>query len=398
MSDVPDKPYAVRRAEPAAGTGTGPYVVDARLRRYLDATAAGGPAILGYGERRVTRAMAPYLGAPAFHSSLGVHPLAVRTAERLTALLHGSDARCVLTPMPPDAARVDNLVRHLRALNGCEHHGTVLRLSNPPDPGPVDTDLPDAMPRLSSIEKELQWLEESVRHCKDLVALVVEPVASDLSFWSLEVLRAARRLCTVTGALFVMDEARVAPGRAGDLSPGRVMRIRPDIMIVGTGAAAAYAPVGAVLVDSSLCDLADLHTWVISADSEPVHPFACAAVLAVLDIVEAESLSAKALEDGALLRAGLRGLADSPAIGGERGLASFTALDLVNPATGNEALPRFTAAVLDSARIRGVLVRASQGSSLLFTPPLTCRPDELDHMVETTAEAIEAAIHIGSHV
>jgi adenosylmethionine-8-amino-7-oxononanoate aminotransferase len=123
------------------------------------------------------------------------------------------------------------------------------------------------------------------------------------------------------------------------------------------------------------------------------HPVACAAALAVLDIVEAEDLPGNAGRVGAQLLQQLKPLSERFDVVGEvRGKGLMIAIDLVadkrtrqplDPAAGHAAR------IADVARREGVLVRAV-GNKIILSPPLTLTSDEAGLIVAALDTAISS--------
>ena len=108
-------------------------------------------------------------------------------------------------------------------------------------------------------------------------------------------LRAASALCKEHGALFILDEIQSGYGRSGKFFAHQYAGIRPDVITVAKGMGNGF-PVGGVL---------------ISPEYKPWHGMlgttfggnylACAASLAVLEIMEKEDLVANAAKIGGFL-------------------------------------------------------------------------------------------------
>ncbi len=120
------------------------------------------------------------------------------------------------------------------------------------------------------------------------------------------------------------------------------------------------------------------------------HPLACAAALAVLDIVEREDLPANAARVGAALLEQLQPLAERAALVGEvRGKGLMIALDLVADKASREPVDPLrgdAARVAEAARRAGVLVRPV-GSKIILSPPLTLTLAEAGTIAATLHDA-----------
>jgi 4-aminobutyrate aminotransferase-like enzyme len=113
---------------------------------------------------------------------------------------------------------------------------------------------------------------------------------------------------------------------------------------------------------------------------------ACAAALAVLDVIEDEGLQANALATGAHLR----GLLDElrgrhEAVGDVRGRGLLLGVDLVLDRSTREPDPALARSVVDGMRDRGVLIGSTGPADnvLKIRPPLVFAREHADLLAET---------------
>ena len=173
--------------------------------------------------------------------------------------------------------------------------------------------------------------------------------------------------------------------------------VRPDLIVAGKGASSGYWPLGLCIASQGVCDTVGgsfVHGFTYSH-----HPGGAAAGLAVIEIIEGESLLEASARQGGRLLAGLsRSIGDHPLVGDIRGLGLLVAVELVadrankEPFERSEAVTeRLLAACLDNGLIvypasRGV--DGIKGDAVLFGPPLTISDSEVDAVVERFTEAI----------
>jgi 4-aminobutyrate aminotransferase-like enzyme len=109
------------------------------------------------------------------------------------------------------------------------------------------------------------------------------------------------------------------------------------------------------------------------------NPVACAAALAVLDVIEDEDLVARAATVGDSLRGDLSALADRhSSIGDVRGRGLIAGVELVLDRVTREPDRELAARVKDEMRERGVLIGTTgrHGNILKIRPPLAITADE----------------------
>jgi 4-aminobutyrate aminotransferase-like enzyme len=141
-------------------------------------------------------------------------------------------------------------------------------------------------------------------------------------------------------------------------------------------------PVAALVVRSQL--LAAVPEEVELFSTFGGNPVACAAALAVLDVIEDEGLVANAAETGSYLRQGLEALARRhPVVGDVRGEGLLLGAELVDeervPAAGRAGQ------VTEAMRERGILISTTgpAGNVLKIRPPLVFQREHADLLLQT---------------
>jgi len=202
------------------------------------------------------------------------------------------------------------------------------------------------------------------------------------------------------GFLICFDEIVSGMGRVGSWLAAHELPIEPDIVTIGKGLGAGYAPLAAVLCRQHVFDAIaqgsrefDLgHTW----DGAPLP---CAVGLAVLDFLVEHRLVDRVRERGPRLLEELRAaLKGSPIVGEIRGHGFLLGVELVDPRDGRSFLPdELDAASLvdDIAFGLGLLVSSSHstpdgyaGDEILLAPAYTSTDAELAQMLERFAATI----------
>ncbi|HKI29193.1 MAG TPA: aminotransferase class III-fold pyridoxal phosphate-dependent enzyme [Actinomycetota bacterium] len=241
------------------------------------------------------------------------------------------------------------------------------------------------------------------RHGGEIAAFLCEPVSAAAlpaytppeRFWR----RLAERR-REHGFLVCFDEVVTGIGRVGSWLAAHQLPIEPDIVAVGKGLGAGYAPLGAVLVRAEVYDAIDRgsrefdlgHTW----DGAPL---SSAVGLAVLDLIEERQLVDRVRDRGPRLRDELaEALARSKIVREVRGRGFLMGVELVDPRDGTSFLPvglDAAAIVDDTALEHGVLVTSTHpqadgfaGDQVLLAPAYTSTDAELAEMVERFAVAM----------
>ncbi len=199
------------------------------------------------------------------------------------------------------------------------------------------------------------------------------------------------------GFLICFDEVVTGIGRVGSWLAAHQLPIEPDIVAVGKGLGAGYAPLAGVLVREEVYEAIDRgsrefdlgHTW----DGAPLPS---AVGLAVLDQIDQRGLVDRVRERGPALRDEL-----ASAIGGSglvkevRGRGFLLGVELVDPRDGVSFLPvELDAAgiVDDTAFEHDLLVTSTHpqadgfaGDQVLLAPAYTSTDAELAEMVDRFA-------------
>jgi 4-aminobutyrate aminotransferase/(S)-3-amino-2-methylpropionate transaminase len=132
-----------------------------------------------------------------------------------------------------------------------------------------------------------------------------------------EFLQALRKLCDQHGIVLVIDEIQTGFARTGRMFAIEYAGIEPDLMTMAKSLAGGF-PLAAVVGKAAIMDAAAPGGL---GGTYAGSPIACAAALAVLDVIESESLCERARTIGEMLAQGLREAAKTlPAIGDVRNL------------------------------------------------------------------------------
>ena len=207
------------------------------------------------------------------------------------------------------------------------------------------------------------------------------------------------------GFLVCFDEVVTGMGRVGTWFAYQQLPIEPDIVTVGKGLGAGYAPISAVLCKRHVYDAIaagsrafDLgHTW----DGAPQ---SCAVGLAVVDELESRRLVERVHDRGPGLRDELESaLKGNPMVHDVRGRGFLLGVELVDPRDGKSLLPdelQVGLRVEDHAIEHGLLVGSTHstsdgytGDEILLAPAFTSTDEELAMMIERFSETMEHMTH-----
>jgi adenosylmethionine-8-amino-7-oxononanoate aminotransferase len=240
-----------------------------------------------------------------------------------------------------------------------------------------------------------------------VIAFVAEPVvgatlgavtAADGYF------KRVRDICDRYGILLILDEVMCGMGRTGTLHACEQEGVAPDIMTVAKGLGAGYQPIGATMVAGNIYEsIRDGSGFFQHGHTYMGHPTACAAALAVQQVIAEEGLLANVGTMGELLdRTLTERLGNHRHVGDIRGRGLFRGVELVADRATKEPFDparRLNARVKAEAMQRGLIcypmggtVDGKKGDHVLLAPPFIVEPVHVELIVDRLATAIDAAI------
>jgi 4-aminobutyrate aminotransferase-like enzyme/Ser/Thr protein kinase RdoA (MazF antagonist) len=201
-----------------------------------------------------------------------------------------------------------------------------------------------------------------------------------------EVYRYVRR----AGAVCIADEVQVGFGRLGTHFWGfETQGVVPDIVVLGKPIGNAF-PLAAVITTPEIAN--SFNNGMEFFSTFGGNPVACAAGLAVLDVLEEEHLQQHALRVGEHLIEGLKILQNRHAlIGDVRGSGLFLGIDLVLDCKTREPAPWQAAYVVNRLRDRGILAGTDgpHHNVIKLRPPLVFSESDADLFLKTLEAILE---------
>src|SRR5216684_1106878 len=186
------------------------------------------------------------------------------------------------------------------------------------------------------------------------------------------------------GAVCIADEVQVGFGRLGTHCWGfETQSVVPDIVVLGKPIGNAF-PLAAVITTPDIAN--SFNNGMEFFSTFGGNPVACAAGLAVLDVLEEESLQQHALRVGTYLIEGLKALqARHALIGDVRGSGLFLGIDLVLDRETREAAPSQASYVVNRLRDCGILAGTDgpHHNVIKLRPPLVFSQADADLFVKT---------------
>ena len=226
-----------------------------------------------------------------------------------------------------------------------------------------------------------------------VAAIVIEPVQGEGGFIPapVELLQALRKLCDQHGILLIADEVQTGFGRTGKMFGIEHSGVRPDMITVAKSLAGGF-PLSGVIGRAEIMDAAEPGGL---GGTYAGNPLACAAALAVLDVIEDEKLIERANVIGARMKTRLEAISqrnNTLPISAIRGPGAMIAFDIVKQRGGAEPDADTTKQVLARAREAGLIVISCgvNYNTVRLLVPLTVSDAILDEGMDKLEQALAA--------
>ncbi len=220
-----------------------------------------------------------------------------------------------------------------------------------------------------------------------------------------------RQVCDRHGVLLIFDEVMCGMGRTGTLNACEQDGVAPDMLTVAKGLGAGYQPIGALLVADHVYEAFRQGSGFFQHGHTYMgHAIACAAGLAVQQVIERDRLLDNVKAQGVALRRALESrFANHHHVGDIRGRGLFLGLELVADRSTKEPFdPRHRlhakvkAAAMDSGLIcypMGGTIDGARGDHVLIAPPFIIDGSQVTEIVEKLGDSIDAAVAslVGAH-
>lgn len=344
--------YPLFDIEPVKAQGS--YVWDRNGTRYLDLYGGHAVISIGHSHPHYVKQVTDQLNEIGFYSNSVKIPLQQRLAERL-GQLSGCDAYSLfLCNSGAEAnenalklASFHNGRKKIIAFSGSFHGRTSLAVAATSDTklsAPVNENGNIIFLPLNDEEALDQHLTDEV------CAVIVEGIqgVGGVHVAGASFLQRMRELCDKTGAVMVLDEVQSGYARSGAFFAYQHAHVQPDLVTVAKGMGNGF-PVAGVLISPAFRPVHGMLGTTFGGNY-----LACAASLAVLDVIESEQLITHAGQLGSYLINELRSFKGVKQVRG-RGLMIGIELDVPCSGIRSSLLNRhhiFTGASSDKNTLR----------------------------------------------
>ncbi len=368
--------YSLYDIEPVRGKGN--YVYTADGTPYLDFYGGHAVISIGHSHPRYVDAVSRQVSQLAFYSNSVKNTLQQRLADLLGEISGYDDYQLFLANSGAEAN--ENAIklasfatgrRRILAFDKAFHGRTsaaVAATDNPRIQAPVNKTDNIVFSPLNDIEAATRLLES-----QEFAAVIIEGIqgVAGIRMVDDDFLRRLSEVAAATGTLLIADEIQSGYGRTGKFFAHQHAGIRPDIITSAKGIANGF-PMSAVLVSPEIRPEKGMLGTTFGGNH-----LACAAAIAVLEIIRDENLVENAARTGERLIARLRAIPEIKEVRG-RGLMIGMEIDG------------------DASELRRKLLFGNHvftGGAGIHTvrllPPLTITDGEADIFIERLKKAIK---------
>jgi 4-aminobutyrate aminotransferase/(S)-3-amino-2-methylpropionate transaminase len=402
-----------------AGGGSGGTLTDVDGNLYIDFATGISVMNVGHGHPRVLQAIREQAERLVHSGGPVMMPeVYVRLARRLCEITPGGFPKKALL-VNSGAEAVENAVKVVRQATGRPaiisfhnsfHGRTLLSMTLTGKVAPYKQDFGPYAAEVYQVPYPYEYRRpagmaaeslggacvEAVRQLfkttvgADRVAgILVEPVQGEGGFVvpPPDFLPALRKLCSEYQIPLIADEIQTGFGRTGRMFAVEHVGVEPDVIVLAKSLGGGL-PLGAVVGRGELMDATDPGGLGGTFGGNPV---ACAAALAVIEVMVEEKLPQRGARLGDRALGRMRAWMERfPQVGDVRGLGAMIAMELVTDRTTREPAAALTNVVLRHCHEHGlVLLKAGLYDNvirLLF--PLTISQQELDRGLDILEEAL----------
>lgn len=292
--------YSLYDIEPVRGEGSTVYTADGTP--YLDLYGGHAVISIGHAHPRYVKAVADQVARLGFYSNSVVNTLQQQLAAKLGRVSgydsyqlflcnSGAEANENAMKLASFTTGRSRILAFDRAFHG-RTSGAVAATDNPKIQAPFNRTDNVVFAPLGDIAATARLLETG-----EFAAVIIEGIqgVAGIRMPGDDFMRTLRTLCTKTGTLMILDEIQSGYGRTGRFFAHQYAGVRPDIITCAKGIANGF-PMGAVLISPDITPVKGMLGTTFGGNH-----LACAAAIAVLDVITDEHLVENAAEVGAYL-------------------------------------------------------------------------------------------------
>lgn len=357
--------------------GEGSYVWDEKGNKYLDFYGGHAVISIGHSHPKYVERISDQVSKLGFYSNSVINELQKEVAKKLGKISGYNDYSLFLVNSGAEAN--ENALKLASFYNGrtkvisfskAFHGRTSLAVEvtdNPAIIAPINNNENVSFLPLNNINV----FEEEIKK-RDVCAVIIEGIqgVGGIKIPNNDFLQAVRKLCDETNTVLILDEIQSGYGRSGKFFAHQYAKIKPDLITVAKGIGNGF-PLSGVLIHPKFNP-----TYGMLGTTFGGNHLACAAALAVLEVMEEESLVDNSKDMGEYL---MNQLKDLPQIKEVRGRGLMIGLEFDTP------IKDLRKKLL---REKKVFTGISGEKVLRLLPPLSITKNEADLFVKSLRETI----------
>lgn len=361
--------------------GEGCHVWDSEGQEYLDLYGGHAVISIGHCHPHYVEKLTQQLNTLGFYSNSVINHLQEQLAERLGKACGYDNYQLFLVNSGAEAnenalklASFHTGRKRILAASKAFHGRTSLAVEatdNPKIVAPVNANGHVQFLPLNDLEAFQSELAKG-----DVAAVIVECIqgVGGIRLATSEFMQGLRKACSENGTVLICDEIQCGYGRSGKFFAHQHTGVRPDIITCAKGIGNGF-PMGAVLISPQFKAVFGQLGTTFGGNH-----LACAAALAVLDVIEEEHLVENAASVGSYLLAQLKTLAaENPSIVDVRGEGLMIGIEF-----SDSIKPLRTRLVKE----QHVFTGAASTNILRLLPPLSLTKAEADDFLSRLKQVL----------
>lgn len=352
------------------------YVWDDQGNQYLDLYGGHAVISIGHSHPHYIERITEQVNKIGFYSNSVQNPLQTELAARLGELSGMDDYQLFLCNSGAEAnenalklasfkTSRSKIVAFEKGFHG-RTSGAVAITDNPNIVAPFNTGHDVEILPLNDLAAVEQTLSK-----KDVAAVIIEGIQGigGIVIPEASFLEGLQTLCRKYGSMLIMDEVQSGYGRSGKFFAFQHSNVKPDLVTMAKGMGNGF-PVGGVLI----APYVEASYGMLGTTFGGSH-LACAAALAVLEVIKDENLIENSKLTGQYL---MDKLAKVDKISALRGVGLMTGIDLDKPIKSIR---------IDLLRKNHIFTGVSGTHTMRLLPPLTLKKSHVDYFVDSFCEA-----------
>jgi adenosylmethionine-8-amino-7-oxononanoate aminotransferase len=420
---------ALDESYPEIDYGKGVYLFDKAGKRYLDASSGAVTANIGHGVEEIILAMHEQSKKISFvyrsqFTSEAAERLAQKLADSMPGDLNwsffvnsGSEATETALKIAIQYWQEQGVKSKTKILSRwISYHGITLgALSMSGHPGrrarfvPLLEEFPSISPPYCYRCPYQSSAPECGYMCASELEGVIKRIGADhiAAFIAEPVIGAAggaisppegyyktiKKICEENNILFIADEVMTGFGRTGTMLASEQWGVTPDIVALGKGMGAGFAPIAATMAcDHIMEPIIKGSKVVMSGHTLSANPQSCAAALAVIEYLEKNEILKTVESKAVYLKNKLEKMKSVfPFIGDVRGKGLLLGIEFVKLPCAKipfERSVKLTDLLVKTGREKGILLYPAgsgldgmSGDAIIISPPLTITKREIDELI-----------------